>query len=65
MKKGLYGNTLNFEIYVADLIEAMGPETIEEMEEISEALHNSLEIGIRDYLDCDDILDYDDYIPVF
>ena len=60
-----YMKTIEFEIFVAEFIEDSSPKTIEEIEDIAESLHNSLEVGIKDYIDGEDRFDYDYYEPLF
>jgi hypothetical protein len=60
-----YNKTINFEIYVAEFIAELEPETIEDLEKISEMLHDSLEIGIRDFIESKDNFNYEDYTPYY
>ena len=65
MKTLDYMRTLDVEIFVSDLLEKVSPDTIEEIERMAEQLHNSVEIGIQDYIDGEDRFDYDEYNPLF
>ena len=61
-----YKDELQFEIYVAELIEQFHPKSISDLETISDDLHNCLEIGIRDFVDSTDgVLNYDEYTPCY
>ena len=60
-----YIDSLNFEIYVGDLIEALKPKSEEEIERIADELHQSLEIGISDFIDDSEEFDLDNYNPQY
>lgn len=60
-----YMDSLNFEIYVGDLIEALKPKSEEEIEQIADELHQSLEIGISDFIDDSEEFDLDNYHPLY
>lgn len=54
---------LHFDIYVLDLFEEIKPKSCKDLEDLSEELHERLEMAIQDYIhDYDDeILDIHDY----
>lgn len=61
-----YMKSIDFEIFVAEFIEDLKPETMDDIQDIAEDLHNALEIGIKDYIESEeDRFNYDDYDPLF
>lgn len=52
---------LNFDIYVLDLCEEIKPKSCKDLEDLSEELHERLEMAIQDYIYDDEILDIHDY----
>jgi len=60
-----YMDSLNFEIYVGDLIEALKPKSEEEIEHMADELHQSLEIAISDFIDDSEKFDLDNYHPLY
>lgn len=60
-----YKDALSFEIYVMDLVDAIKPESAEEMEGISNELHQCVENAILDSLE-DEAYDFaEDYEPQY
>lgn len=60
-----YLDQLHIEIVIDDLLEALAPNSTLECEEIAESLHTAVENSIKDYIDGNDELDYNDYDPVY
>lgn len=60
-----YMEQLHFEIEVQNFLDALMPDTIEELEEISEDLHRAVENAIEDYINDNDELDYNNYNPEY
>lgn len=60
-----YLDQLHIEIAIDDLLEALAPNSTLECEEIAESLHIAVENSIKDYIDSNDELDYNDYDPVY
>lgn len=56
-----YKDSENFELYVMDLCESIKPKTCEDLESLSEELHESIEYAITDYIRDSDHLSIDDY----
>ena len=52
---------LDFDLYVMDLCEAIKPKSCKDLEDLSEELHERLEMAIQDYIYDDEILDIHDY----
>ena len=58
-----YKNGLSFEIYIMDLIEAYKSDltSASDLNDLSEDLHQRIEMAIQDYIFDDENLDIDDY----
>lgn len=53
--------SLNFDIYIMDLIESKQPTNASELIDFSEELHQRVEMAIQDYIYDDEKLDINDY----
>lgn len=65
MSKLSYNDGLNFDIYVMDLCEGINPRSCSDLEELSQDLHERIEMAIQDYIYDDDSLDIDDYNALY
>ena len=65
MSKLTYKDGLNFDIYVMDLCEGINPKSCNDLEELSEDLHERIETAIQDYILDSDSLNIDDYEPSY
>lgn len=65
MSKISFSDGLNFEILVMDLCEAAKPKSCVDLEDISEDLHQRVEIAIQDYIYDSENLNIDDYNPLY
>lgn len=65
MSKISFSDGLNFEILVMNLCEAAKPKSCVDLEDISEDLHQRIEIAIQDYIYDNENLNIDDYNPLY
>lgn len=52
---------LDFDIYIMDLCEVIKPKSCKDLEDLSEELHERVEMAIQDYICDDENLDIADY----
>ena len=50
MSRLAYNDGLNFDIYIMDLCEMVKPKRAEDLEELSEELHQRIEMAIDDFI---------------